>query len=98
MNFYLSYIANIEEQQYEISKILFYRDQKPLEDWDNWLNVNQRTLVDNLIFSKESLVHNYFTENYLNEVKTDRDYRTIGKLCTIEIILRLINNKWQRFW
>ena len=83
---------------HKLSNTFIYRDQKPLEDWNTWLNVNHRNLIDELIFSKDSLIQNYFTENYLNQIKTNRDHRVIGKLCTTEIILRLINNKWQRFW
>ncbi len=82
----------------KISKNILYRNQKPLEDWNSWLNVNHKSTVDNLIFSNESLIQNYFTKDYLREIKTKRDHRTIGKLCTIEIILRLINNKWKKFW
>ncbi len=83
---------------YEIDKMLFLRDQKPLEDWNNWLNVNHKTFVDDLIFSKEALIQNYYSQEFLNRIKTQRNYRTIGKLCTTEIILKLINNKWRRFW
>ena len=57
-----------------------------------------KTFVDELIFSKDSQIQNYFTEDYLNQIKLTREYKTISKLCTAEIILRLINNKWQRFW
>ncbi len=83
---------------YELSKLLFYKEQKPLEDWNNWLNVNHKNLIDEFIFSKDSLIKKYFTEVYLKEIQTKREYRTIGKLFTIEILLRLINNKWRRFW
>ncbi|MEO8398574.1 MAG: hypothetical protein ABI550_02035, partial [Ignavibacteriaceae bacterium] len=76
----------------------FYRNHKTLENWNSWLNVTHKNFVDNLIFSKNSLIQEYFTEKYLNNLKIERDYRIIGKLLTTEIILKLINNKWQRFW
>ncbi len=82
----------------KFNNIVFYQGQKPLENWENWLNVNHRSIIDNLIFSRDSLIQNYFTEDYLNQIKVSRDHRIVGKLCTTEFILRLINNKWQRFW
>ena len=82
----------------KLNNLFFYRGTKTLEDWDNWLNVVHKAFVDELIFSKDSQIQNYFTEDYLNQIKLTREYKTISKLCTAEIILRLINNKWQRFW
>ncbi len=82
----------------KFNNTFIYRNQKPLEDWENWLNVEHIKFIDDLIFSKDSLIQNYFTESYLNQIKVNRDHRIVGKLSTVEIILRLIKNKWQRFW
>ncbi len=83
---------------YEMNKIFMYRDQQPLEDWNSWLNKIHIKFVDELIFSKKSLIQIYFTMDYLSKIKIQRDYHVIGKLCTIEILLRLINNRWRKFW
>ena len=83
---------------FKISKNIFYKYQKPLEDWNNWLNVNHKNLVNEFIFSKNSLIKNYFTQNYLDKIETAKDYNIIAKLFTTEILLRLIYNKWKRFW
>ena len=82
----------------KFNNLLLYRNGKPLEDWGNWLNVDHRKFVDDLIFSSDALIQDYFTKYFLNKIKVSRNLGMIGKLCTTEIILRLIKNKWQRFW
>ena len=69
-----------------------------LEDWDLWLNEIYRNFIDELIFDSNSLIRNYLNHKYLEKLRTERDILMIGKLATTEIILRLIKNKWERFW
>lgn len=70
----------------------------PLENWDLWFNKIHRGIIDSLIFGKESLIQQYIKPDYLNSLRVERDLLTIGRLTTAEIILRLINNRWNRFW
>lgn len=73
-------------------------DISPLEDWNYWLNNVHKKFIDNLIFTKESRLNRYIKEEYLEKTKKERNIQIIGKLTTIEIILRLIESKWERFW
>jgi hypothetical protein len=78
----------------------FFRQRShiPLEDWDNWLNRAHKEFVNYLIFSEDSKIRKYISNEYLEKLKVDRNIYYIGKLMTAEIILRLIDNNWKRFW
>ncbi len=69
-----------------------------LENWDYWINNNLRVQTDKLLFSNDSLIRNYITSEFIQKLSVERQYKMIGKLVTIEIILRLIQNRWKRFW
>ena len=79
-------------------RVNFWHKNTYLENWENWINVLHKEFIDNLIFSKESLIQEYIDERYLQFLRVNRDYRMIGKLVSTEIILNLINNKWVKFW
>ena len=68
------------------------------EDWNNWLNVKHKKFIDDLIFSNDSYIKKYFNEDFLHSYEITRERSIIGKLLTLEIILRLIINGWQKFW
>lgn len=70
----------------------------PLEDWQYWLNEAHKDAMDDLIFSKDSMIKAYIRDEYLDNLRRDRDIQWIAKLATAEIILRLIKNNWKRFW
>jgi asparagine synthetase B (glutamine-hydrolysing) len=70
----------------------------PLEDWNNWLNKTHKDFIDNLIFSKDSEIGKYIKTEFLEKLQNDREIFYIGKLATIEIILRLKKNNWEKFW
>jgi hypothetical protein len=74
------------------------KDFAPLESWDVWLNVTHREFIDGLIFSGESRIRRFIDDGYLDTLKGDRNIHYIGKLATAEVILRLVENGWQRFW
>jgi hypothetical protein len=73
-------------------------ERPPLENWNAWLNESHRGFIDELIFSKDSRIRGYIGDQYLEGLKANRDIHYIGKLASAEIILRLIENRWQRFW
>ena len=79
------------------NKLSQKNDIAPLEDWNYWLNNIHKEFIDNLIFNKESKLNEHINKEYLEKIKKERDIQIIGKLTTIEIILRLIENKWERF-
>jgi len=75
----------------------------PQEDWRNWLNTTHREFIDNLIFSEDSRVRKYIDNSFLEKIRETRDIDSVGKsaigmIATVEIILRLIENKWERYW
>jgi asparagine synthetase B (glutamine-hydrolysing) len=67
----------------------------PLENWDFWLNKSHIKFVDELIFSRSSRINEYLSKKFLFRLSTNRNTHWIGKLVTLEILLRLINNKWE---
>lgn len=74
------------------------KEHPPLENWDYWLNELNREFVDDLIFSKDSKLKKFIKKGYLKNLRIDRNVQIIGKLVTAEIILRLIDNNWEKFW
>lgn len=73
-----------------------YTKPVPLEDWEQWLNVLYRDFIDDLIFSKDSRIRNYISDEFLLKLSKDRELHLIGKLATVEIIIRLMESNWQR--
>jgi hypothetical protein len=71
----------------------------PLENWEYWLNKVSRGLIDGLIFSRDSTIRQYVSGRYLEGLQERRDDPfMIAKLATAEIVNRLIENNWRRFW
>jgi hypothetical protein len=71
----------------------------PLENWQYWLNDVSRGLIDGLIFSGDSTIRQYINGRYLEGLRQKRnDPFMIAKLATAEIVSRLIENNWRRFW
>ncbi len=83
---------------FKLEKTRYSYRQTYLENWNYWINNNLRNQIDDLIFSKDSLIRNYISTQFLQKLYIERQYKWIGKLVTVEIILKLIKNKWQRFW
>ncbi len=83
---------------FKIEKTLYSYNHTYLENWNHWINYDVRSQVDNLIFSQNSNIRNYISSKFLKRLCAERQYKWIGKLVTVEIILRLIQNKWKRFW
>lgn len=69
-----------------------------LEAWEAWLFDRHRQFVLDLLCSRETSITDYLPLSYVDHAVTARDTHAVGKLLTIEIILRLINSRWQRFW
>jgi hypothetical protein len=71
----------------------------PLENWNYWLNEVSRSLIDGLIFSRDSTIRQYVSGRYLERLQhTRHEPFMIAKLATAEIVNRLIENNWRRFW
>jgi hypothetical protein len=70
----------------------------PLENWNYWLNTVHRDFIDTLIFSEKSRIRKYISNRFLENIKSKRDTYWLSKFATAEIILRLIESNWERFW
>jgi asparagine synthetase B (glutamine-hydrolysing) len=68
----------------------------PLEDWEKWLNVTHRGVLDDLVFSSGSRIREYVGPGFLTDIARSRDIHWLGKLGTAEIILRLIKKQWHK--
>jgi hypothetical protein len=79
-------------------KLIFKSRRSTIENWNFWLNVVHKNFVDDLIFSKESKIQDFFPPDTIERIKKGRDGQLIGKLLTAEIILRLMKTGWKRFW
>ena len=67
-----------------------------LEDWKKWLNETHRNFIEDLIFSRNSEVRFLINKDYLKSLREDRNIHYIGKIATLEIILKLLKNKWEK--
>ena len=73
-----------------------YKNISPLENWEQWLTVKQKEFVNDLFFSNSSHINNYISKKFVKNVLVDKNMHWIGKLLTIEILLRLISRNWQK--
>lgn len=72
--------------------------EAPLENWESWLFDFHEEFIGAILLSGETLLVSYIEPSFIREAIATRNTRFIGKLISSEIILRLIKNKWQRFW
>lgn len=72
------------------------RRESPLENWNKWLSVTLRDTIDQLLFSGSPRIRDYLEPACISSLKDRPTDPVIAKLATAEIILRLIENKWQR--
>ena len=71
-----------------------YRPSKtPLEDWNKWFDKNLKNEFEEIL-PKDNYLKNYLTDEYINNVMKSNNIHLISKIITSEIILKLINNKW----
>ena len=91
----LLYNANraIKRGPKKIKSFLRPRPIPPLEDWSNWYNTILDREINNLI-SKNSLISNYLSPEFLKEIKQEKNTHWLGKIITAEIVLTLIKNRW----
>jgi len=66
----------------------------PLEDWNKWLNDLLKNNIEELLLSKNTILGEYIERNFISQTIAKRDAHWLGKMATVEIILRLIANRW----
>jgi hypothetical protein len=83
-----------------LKRKLFVRPQTyaELEDWDHWIAFTHKGFIDGLVFSTNSEIRGYVSDQMLKQLRGKQDIHWIGKLATAEVILRLMKKEWQRFW
>lgn len=74
------------------------KDFSLLENWDKWISSDLYPFFNQLINNSDSMVKQYISNDFLNKAMTEKNFRVIGKLASIEIILRLIDNNWKKYW
>jgi hypothetical protein len=71
----------------------------PLEDWEKWLNKDCGTWIDDFFQSSDIEILKYVSKKYLMKLlHEDKSGHMFSKMFTVEIVLRLVKNRWVKFW
>lgn len=70
----------------------------PLSNWQKWLFEQNHSFILSLINNNDSLILKYINKDFIQKSIDTKNTHIVGKLLTIEITLRLLNNNWKRFW
>jgi asparagine synthetase B (glutamine-hydrolysing) len=70
----------------------------PLEDWSTWCSTIFKDDINELLFSENTRITTYITPEYLTKQRLERNTFQLSRLASVEIVLRLIETKWTRFW
>ncbi len=70
----------------------------PLEDWGKWLFEDNNEFIMDLLQSSDTCTTEYVTPEFVRTTVLQGEQRILGKLLTAEIIIRLVKNRWQKFW
>ena len=71
----------------------FKYPKNDLEEWDYWINQILINFLEEKV-SGESKILNYIDENFVKEVFATKNIESMAKLVTVEVILELIDSKW----
>jgi asparagine synthetase B (glutamine-hydrolysing) len=71
---------------------------KPLEEWDRLMKTVLRPELRKLVFSPDARITAYLEKDFIDSLRDCHDYKIVGKLLTLELILRLVEHRWERFW
>ena len=78
--------------------ILSREEKKPLlEDWDGWYRTVLASTFDELL-GDEARVRQYIEPAFIDRIRRDGDIHWMKLVTTAEIVLRLAENGWKRFW
>jgi len=67
----------------------------PFLDWDGWVNSHLRMIFDDLVFSSDARIGGYLNLEFLRTLQGPEKTYWVGKLATVELILRMIENGWR---
>ena len=70
----------------------------PLEDWSSWLFASNREFVTHMLDAPDTRITRYISQDAVRRLVQSQNLHLVGKLLTVEMILRLMRNQWQRFW
>lgn len=78
--------------------ILRREEKKPLlEDWEGWYRTVLASTFDELL-GEEARVLQYIEPAFIDRIRQDGDIHWMKLVTTAEIVLRLAENGWKRFW
>ena len=66
----------------------------PQEDWKKWITDNLKNDIAQLIYDDNSMINKYINPKHVISKRINTTDNLIAKFTTIEIILKLLNNKW----
>ena len=83
----------------QIKTRLHLRDKNiPMENYKEWLTRDNRSFIESFLLQEDLKVKEYIDPKLIvNTLKMSDDY-WINKLLSLEIILRLFENRWEKFW
>ena len=67
----------------------------PLENNKKWINEDHKDFIEKLVLSESSYVRRYFDDKYLHDIIKSPETHYTMKIATVEILIRLIKNKWR---
>lgn len=71
----------------------------PLEDWETWMNKDCGKWIDDFFHDSALEISKYVSKNNLMKLlDEDKSGHMFTKMFTVEIVLRLVKNRWVKFW
>lgn len=71
----------------------------PLEDWEQWMNTDCGSWIDIFFLDSDLEISKYVSKKYLIKLLgEDKSGHMFSKIFTVEIVLRLVKNRWVKFW
>ena len=79
----------------KLKSVVSGRTHMEEEDWPHWYRTALSEEVNQLL-GKDSLIREYLSTEFVKQQIEETNIHWLGKMVTAEIVLRLIDNGWQR--
>jgi asparagine synthetase B (glutamine-hydrolysing) len=77
----------------KLLSLVRHHPDRDAEDWKSWYATVLSGELNQLV-SRDSLVASYVDPDFVSKVKDGNDRHWLGKLATVEIVLKLIGRRW----
>ena len=77
----------------KLMSLIGHRPHVEAEDWSSWYATVLDREIDELV-SRDSLLAKFVEPSFVDRVRDENNRGWLGKLATIEVILRLIEKRW----